>query len=106
MSDSNPRQFLIHGVITDWDSHTRQLFIAGVVCWVERQVLVSDTAVGAWATIVGHRQGPDDRRIVTQLTLQSAPAQSPPQRGAVPGRSAAGRARRASLIMERTKPKR
>jgi hypothetical protein len=29
MSDSNPRQFSIHGVITDWDPDTRQLFIAG-----------------------------------------------------------------------------
>jgi hypothetical protein len=31
-SDSNPRQFLIHGLISDWDSHTRQLLIAGLVC--------------------------------------------------------------------------
>jgi hypothetical protein len=77
MSDSNPRQFSIHGVITDWDPDTRQLFIAGVVCWVERQVLVSDTVAGARATVVGHRRGPDDRRIVTQLTLQPAPAPAP-----------------------------
>ena len=74
MSDSNPRGFMIHGVITDWDAHTRQLFIAGVVCWVERQVRVADTVAGAWATVAGHHQGPDDRRIVTQLTLQPAPA--------------------------------
>jgi hypothetical protein len=73
MSDSNSSQFSIHGVIADWDPDRRQLFIAGVVCWVERQVLVSDTVAGARATVVGHRQGPDDRRIVTQLTLQPAP---------------------------------
>ena len=69
-SDSNPRQFRIHGVITDWDPLRRQLFIAGEVCWVERHVVVPDTAAGVWATVVGHRQGPDDRRTVTQITVR------------------------------------
>jgi hypothetical protein len=68
-SDSNPRQFLIHGVISDWDSHTRQLLIAGLVCWVEPQVLVSRGEAGDRATVVGYCEGLDGCRIVTQLTV-------------------------------------
>jgi hypothetical protein len=69
-ADPNRPQFLITGKIDRWDPATRRLEIGQSPCWVAPEVRVwDDVRAGVRATAMGYRDVGDNRRIVTQLTV-------------------------------------
>jgi hypothetical protein len=69
VADPNRPQFLITGKIDRWDPATRRLEIGQSPCWVAPEVRVWAVTAGVRASAVGYRDAGDNRRIVTQLTL-------------------------------------
>jgi hypothetical protein len=64
---SDPRRFVIVGVVTAWDPRRGALQIGQTTLWVAPGVSVTGVASGARVTAVGHHGA---RRVVTKLTLQ------------------------------------